>query len=54
MKIEKVKSREYKEKAYYKYRIIVPKDIIKKSGFKEGDELEAEASKGKIELRKKG
>ena len=53
MKIEKVKSREYKNKAYYKYRIIIPSEILKKSGFKEGDELEAEAKKGEIKLKRK-
>ena len=46
MKIDKVKSREYKGKPYYKYRVIVPEGIIKDSGFKVGDELEAEAKKG--------
>ena len=53
MKIEKVKSREYKDKTYHKYRLIIPKDLIEKAGFKEGDELEAEARKGKIELERK-
>ena len=53
MKIDKVKSREYKGKPYYKYRVIVPEGIIKDSGFKVGDELEAEAKKGEIILRKK-
>lgn len=55
MKILKEKSREYNGKAYFKYKINIPSEILKKSGFKEGDELEAEAKKGKIELRgKKG
>ena len=53
MKIEKVKSREYKDKEYHKYRIIIPKQIIQKANFKEGDELEAEAKKGEIKLRRK-
>lgn len=52
MKIEKVKSREYKDKTYHKYRLIIPKEILEKSGFKEGDELKAEAKKGEIKLRK--
>jgi len=53
MKIEKTKSREYKDKEYYKYRVIIPEKLLKESGFKEGDELQAEAKKGEIKLRKK-
>ncbi len=53
MKIDKVKSREYNGKSYYKYRIIIPEKIMNESGFKEGDELEAEAKKGEIKLKKK-
>jgi AbrB family looped-hinge helix DNA binding protein len=53
MIIEKVKSRKYKNTQYYKYRITIPSEIISSAGFKEGDELEANATKGKIELKKK-
>lgn len=53
MKIDKVKSREYKGKPYYKYRVRIPEKIIKESEFKVGDELEAEAKKGEIKLRKR-
>jgi bifunctional DNA-binding transcriptional regulator/antitoxin component of YhaV-PrlF toxin-antitoxin module len=53
MKVLKVKSREYKGKQYYKYRINIPEESLKKAGFKEGDELEEESIKGKIELKKK-
>ena len=53
MKILKVKSREYKNKVYHKYRINLPEEIMQKSGFKEGDELEAEAKKGEVRLRRK-
>ena len=49
----KVKSREYKNKSYHKYRINIPEDILKKSGFKEGDELKAETKKGEVRLRRK-
>ena len=52
MKIERVKSRKYKNKQYYKYRVVIPEKIIEKAGFKEGDELQAEAKKGEIKLRK--
>jgi len=50
MKILKEKSREYNGKPYYKYKINLPESIMKESGFKEGDELEAEAKKGEIKL----
>jgi len=53
MKIEKVKSREYKNKVYHKYRVILPKEAVKQSGFKTGDELEATTIKGEIKLKKK-
>ena len=52
MKIEKVKSRKYKDKQYYKYRVIIPNDIIEKSGLKEGDELGAEAKRKGLILKK--
>lgn len=48
MKIQKHKTR--KNKNYYKYVVVIPEDKLKESGFKEGDELEAEAKKGEIKL----
>lgn len=51
MKIEKTKSRKYKNKQYYKYRIIIPEETLKEAGFKEGDELKAETKKGEIRLK---
>jgi len=42
-----------KDKKYYKYEVVIPNKVMKDSGFKEGDELEAEAKKGEIKLRKK-
>ena len=53
MKIEKVKSRNYKGKQYHKYRVVLPEGLLKESGFKEGDELQARARKGEIRLGKK-
>ena len=52
MKILKVKSREYKGKQYYKYRVNIPEGKLKEAGLKEGDELEVEVV-GKGELRLK-
>jgi len=50
MKLQKQKT-DYK-RGYSKYVVVIPEDVIKDSGFKEGDELEAEAKKGEIKLRK--
>ncbi len=51
MKLQKQKT-DYK-RGYHKYVIVLPEDKIKESGFQEGDELEAEAKKGEIRLKKK-
>lgn len=51
MKILKERSRTYKGKPYYKYKINLPEKLLKKAGFKAGDELRGEASKNKIVLR---
>lgn len=53
MKILKEKSREYGSKSYYKYKVNIPREKIEDAGLKEGDELEAEAKKGEIKLRKR-
>jgi len=50
MKLQKHRTR--KDKSYYKYVVVIPEDIVKKSGFKEGDELQAEVKKGEIKLKK--
>lgn len=51
MKLQRHKTR--KDKDYYKYVVVIPNNIIKKSGFKEGDELKAEAKKGEVRLRRR-
>ncbi len=53
MKILKEKSREYNGKYYHKFKINIPEQKLEEAGFKEGDELEAEAKKGEIKLKKK-
>ncbi|MDP3026709.1 MAG: AbrB/MazE/SpoVT family DNA-binding domain-containing protein [Nanoarchaeota archaeon] len=50
MKLQKQKS-DYK-RGYHKYVVVIPNDVVEKSGLKEGDELKAEAEKNKIVLRK--
>ncbi len=51
MKLQKQKT-DYK-RGYHKYVVVIPEDAVKESGFKEGDELKAEAKKGEIKLREK-
>ena len=51
MKLQKHKTR--KDKDYCKYVVVLPNKTVKEAGFKEGDELEAEASKGEVRLRRK-
>ena len=54
MKLQRHSSRKAKNgEEYFKWEIILPKDIVAKSGFKEGDELKAEAKKGEVRLRRK-
>ena len=53
MKLQKHLSRKAKNgEDYYKYEVILTKELVKKSGFKEGDELEGEAKKGEVKLKK--
>lgn len=52
MKIQKQLSKKRDKKKYYRYVINIPSEILKKAGFKEGDELNAEAKKGEIRLGK--
>ncbi|HQB18818.1 MAG: hypothetical protein BWY36_00452 [Candidatus Diapherotrites archaeon ADurb.Bin253] len=53
MKLQKQSSKKKGMKDYPKYVIVLPKKAVELSGFKEGDELEAEARKGEIKLRRK-
>ena len=48
-----IKHHTTKDKKYHKYEVIIPNKKVKEAGFKEGDELEAEASKGEVRLRRK-
>jgi bifunctional DNA-binding transcriptional regulator/antitoxin component of YhaV-PrlF toxin-antitoxin module len=53
MKIQRHLSHKRGDKVYHKYVIVLPDNLIQDSGFQEGDELEAEAKKGEIRLRRK-
>ncbi len=48
MRLLKQKSREYKGKEYEKYWVIIPNKVIKKLGWKEGQDLEAEVKNKKL------
>ena len=54
MKLQKQSSKKKGKKDYPKYVVVLPKKAVEKSGFKEGDELTAEAKKGEIKLKKNG
>lgn len=53
MKIQRHLSHKRGDKVYHKYVIVLPDNLIESSGFHEGDELEAEAKKGEIKLKRK-
>ena len=53
MKVIKEKSREYNGKAYYKYKLNIPSQILEEAKIYEGDELDVEVKNGKIEIKKK-
>ena len=53
MKVQKQLSKKIGDKTYHKYVVVLPEKVIKKAGFKEGDELEAKAKKGEVRLRRK-
>ena len=53
MKVQRQFVNKRGDKSYYKYVIVVPPELIKEAGFKEGDKLEAEAKKGEIKLKRK-
>ena len=52
MKLQKRLSRKYKDKEYHKYVLVIPEKEIKKSGFKEGENLKIETKKGEIRIKK--
>jgi len=52
MKLQKRFSRKYKNKEYHKYILVIPNKEIKKSGFKEGQELKIETRKNEIKIKK--
>ena len=53
MKIIKEKSRTYKGKSYFKYKVNIPEVALVSAGMREGNELDVSFEKGKITLIKK-
>ena len=53
MKLQKQLSRKVGDKEYSKYVGVFPSEVVKKSGFTEGEELEPTAEKGKITIKRK-
>ena len=48
MKLQKQLSRKVEDKKYSKSVAVFPPEIIKKAGFKEGEELDTTVEKGKM------
>lgn len=48
MKLQKQLSKKRGEKKYYRYVINIPSKIVKKLGFKAGDELKADVKGNKL------
>ncbi len=47
-------SREYKNRKYLKFWVIVPNTIVEKLGWKAGDNLEVDVKNGKLVIEKEG
>ena len=52
MKLQKQKAYKYKDKVHHKYVLVVKETLIKALGWKEGDDLKAEAKGGKLVVGK--
>jgi formylmethanofuran dehydrogenase subunit D len=50
-RLQKQLSRKVGSKEYAKYVIVIPPEEIKKSGFKEGQELKIDTKEGKIIIK---
>ncbi|MFH1977755.1 MAG: hypothetical protein ABIJ92_00325 [Candidatus Aenigmatarchaeota archaeon] len=51
MKIQKHVSRKVENKIYYKWVLIIPPNYIKKLKWKEGEELKADLTNGKLTIK---
>ena len=48
MKLQKQKAYKYKDKAHYKYVLVVNEKLVNSLGWKSGDEISAYIQKGKM------
>ena len=53
MKLQEQVGKKIGNKIYPKHVVVIPSDKIEEAGFKKGDELEVEAKKGEIRLKRK-
>jgi hypothetical protein len=53
MKVIREKSREYKGKSYFKYKVNLPEKVLKEAKIECGDDLIIEFDEGRITLKKK-
>jgi len=51
MKLQKHSTK--KGTKYFKWEVILPSKAVEEAGFKEGDELFAQAKKGEVRLKRK-
>ncbi len=52
MRLIKQKGRDYGDKEYFKFIVVIPNKIIEKLGWKGGEDLEAEVKGDKIVIEK--
>ena len=52
MRLLSQKSREYEGKEYKKFWVVIPNKLIKKLGWKTGEDLEAETKGDKLVIKK--
>lgn len=52
MRLLSQKSREYQGKEYKKFWVVIPNKLVKKLGWKQGEELEAEVKGDKLIIEK--
>jgi len=52
MRLQSQISREYKEEKYEKFWVVIPSKIVKKLGWKRGEDLEADVKGDKLVIEK--
>lgn len=52
MRLIKQKGRDYGEKEYFKFLVVIPNKLIQKLGWKGGEDLEADVKDDKLVIKK--